>query len=161
MRIMILYVIVQDKTEYILNDLIYLLRIEEEYQSHYIYVKHIERLLNTHKLTCHKDKQYCPICSQQIVITKDSKDPPKGAPPLGGEIEVDKFRQHLATCHKFAKESTLIKLPEEGSKLSFKNHKNKLERPVIAYFDLECTLRNTYDEEKIAKTMRLIQHVFI
>ena len=45
----------------------------------------------------------------------------------------------------------MIKLPEEGSKMSFKNHKNKLERPFIAYFDLESSLRKTYDEEKIAK----------
>ena len=89
------------KTEYILNDLIYLLKVDDKDQSHYIYVKHIDRLLNTHKLTCHKDKQYCPICSQKIVITKENDD----------EIGIDKFRQHLAKCHKFAKESTLIKLP--------------------------------------------------
>ena len=76
----------------------------------------------------------------KIVITKENDD----------EIEVDKFRQHLAKCHKFEKESTLIKLPAKGTKMSFNNHKNKLERPFIAYFDLESSLRKTYDEEKIA-----------
>ena len=90
-------------TEYIMNDLIYLLRVEDKDQSHDIYVKHIDRILNTHKLTCHKNKAFCPICQQKVVITKENDD----------DIEVDKFRQHLAKCYKFAKGSTLIKLPEE------------------------------------------------
>ena len=38
----------QGKAEYILNDCVYLLRIEKQDQSHYIYIKKIERLLNLH-----------------------------------------------------------------------------------------------------------------
>ena len=32
--------------EYLLNDRIYLLRVENEEKTHYIYIKHIEKLLN-------------------------------------------------------------------------------------------------------------------
>ena len=35
--------------------------------------------------------------------------------------------------------------------MKFNNHKNKLIRPYIAYFDFECSLCETGDEEKIAK----------
>ena len=45
------------------NDVIYLLRIEEENQSHYVYIKHIERLLNLNSYTRKdKKKQFCTYC---------------------------------------------------------------------------------------------------
>ena len=118
------------KTQYILNDLIYLLKVEHEEQSHYIYIKHIDRLLNTHRLTCHKDKAFCPICQKPVVVKHENDD----------EIGVDKFRLHLSKCYKFSKESTLLKLPEEGETMEFKNYKNMIERPYIAYADLESTV---------------------
>ena len=129
------------KNEYILNDRIYLLKIDHKEQSHYIYIKHIERLLNTHKLTCHKDKAFCPICQKPIVVKPENED----------EIGVDKFRAHLSKCYKFAKDSTLLKLPAEGDTMKFKNHKNKIERPYEAYADLESTLCKTGDDKLIAK----------
>ena len=38
------------------------------------------------------------------------------------------------------KNSTLLKLPEEGRVLEFTNFKNQLQRPYIVYADTECTL---------------------
>jgi hypothetical protein len=131
------------KAEYILNDLIYLLRVEQDGQSHYIYIKHIERLMNTHALTCHKGKKYCPICQKPVVACAEN-DTENG-------IEVDHFRKHLSECYKFAKDSTIIKLPAEGSTMEFKNYKNMLERPFIVYADTECSLCATGEEEKIAR----------
>ena len=50
--------------EHIKNNIIYLLRIEYEDQSHYVYVKHIQRLLNLNSYTkpdvC---KEFCPNCN--------------------------------------------------------------------------------------------------
>jgi hypothetical protein len=51
------------RAEYILNDCIYLLRIEQEEQSHYVYIKKIESLLNLHHQLVDKDKRHCPICA--------------------------------------------------------------------------------------------------
>ena len=34
--------------EYILNDVIHLLRVEDDDNAHYIYIKHLERLFNSH-----------------------------------------------------------------------------------------------------------------
>ena len=49
------------------------------------------------------------------------------------------------------KDSTLIKLPEPGSTMEFKNYKNMIERPFMVYADTECSLCQTGDEEKIAR----------
>ena len=43
--------------EYIKNDVIYLLRIEDEEESHYVYIKHISRLLNLNSYTKPGDKK--------------------------------------------------------------------------------------------------------
>ena len=52
--------IVPDKpgdAKYILNDLIYLLRIEHDSHSYYIYIKHIDRLFNLHDHIDDHDKK--------------------------------------------------------------------------------------------------------
>jgi hypothetical protein len=54
----------------------------------------------------------------------------------------------LSACYKFSKDSTLLKLPEEGSTMKFKNFKNQLERPWIAYADAECSVCPTGDKNK-------------
>ena len=43
--------------DYIQNDIIYLLRVENDETSHYIYIKHVERLFNLHHQGCDKDKK--------------------------------------------------------------------------------------------------------
>ena len=118
--------------DYICNDIIYLLRIENEENSHYVYIKHIERLFNLHANHCtNEPKRFCPICN--------------------GKISHDKFATHLKDCYKFAKEGSLLKLPTEGSTMKFKNYKNKLKRPFIVYADTECTLVKNNDPNKIHK----------
>ena len=91
------------KADYIVNDCIYLLRIEKDNQSHYIYIKKIEHLLNLHTHSVDKDTRYCPICQKNI--------------------KLDDYRSHLSACYKFSKDSTLLKLPEPGSTMKFKNFK--------------------------------------
>ena len=44
---------------------------------------------------------------------------------------------------------SLLKLPEEGSTMKFKNFKNKLERPFIVYADMESTLVKTNHDKNI------------
>jgi len=114
---------------YVCNDLIYLLRIENKLTSHYVYIKHISRLLN---LTTHiedKDKRYCPYCNTKV--------------------QCHKFDNHIATCYKIQKEGSILKLPPPGSFMSFKNHKNQIKRPFIVYADCECRLDKTTDPNKI------------
>ena len=66
-------------------------------------------------------KQFCPYCTKNVVVK-------------------DFFENHLRDCYKRASGAgSLIKLPDEGSTMKFKNH-NKLERPYIVYADCESTL---------------------
>ena len=105
------------------NEIIYLLRISDDEKSHYIYIKHIARLLN---LNGHRiNKTLCPYCNK-------------------GVDAGDFFDNHIKDCYKRAcGAGSLIKLPEEGSTMKFKNYKNKIERPYIIYADTESTLEKT------------------
>ena len=50
-------------------------------------------------------------------------------------------KSHIKDCHRKAtEEGALIVLPEKGSVMEFKNHKNMLERPYMFICDLESTL---------------------
>ena len=117
-----------------MNDVIYLLRIENEDNAHYIYIKHLERFFNTHTCSQLTGTKICPFC-QKNVKEKEHKT-------------------HLAQCFKFAKEGTIIKLPEPNDKgkipsMKFTNFKNKLERPYIVYADMESTLVKTDHKKNI------------
>ena len=115
-----------------MNDIIYVLRIEEDGQSHYVYIKNIDRLLNTHKNTYDTGKRVCPICQQKVKLCN--------------------YGSHMQECYKFAKGSTIIELPEEGAVMKFKNHKNQLEHPFIFTWDSEATnLRVKYGKLKERK----------
>ena len=126
--------------DYIKNDIIYLLRIEHEDQSHYVYIKHIQRLLNLNSYTKpDKHKEFCPYCNKNVCAD-------------------DFFNNHLKDCYKRASgEGSLIKLPEQGSTMKFKNHKNKLERPYIVYADCESTLEKL-DVNSDKKSQLLHKH---
>ena len=126
--------------EYIKNDVIYLLRIEDEEESHYVYIKHISRLLNLNSYTKPGDKkEFCPYCQKNISVK-------------------DYCENHLRDCYKRAcGEGSLIKLPEEGSTMKFKNHKNKLERPFIVYADCESTLEKV-DRQVCGNTELIHKH---
>ena len=62
-------------------------------------------------------------------------------------ISNDYINNHVKDCYKrCCEEGSLIKLPEEGSTMKFKNYKNKLERPYIIYADCESTLLKLDDK---------------
>ena len=44
---------------------------------------------------------------------------------------------NLTKCYKFGKEGSVLRLPEEGATMKFKNFKNKLERPFMVYADMD------------------------
>ena len=66
-----------------------------------------------------------------------------------GKVKLCEYSKHISMCYKFCKEGSLLKLPEPGSTMKFKNHKNKLERPFIVYADTECTLEKVYGNKNI------------
>ena len=121
----------QGSIDYITNDIIYLLLVENEEKSHYIYIKNIDNLFNIHKCSVDKDKRFCPMCN--------------------GKINYSEYTKHLSDCVKFCKNSTAIKLPPAGLNImKFKNYKNKMERPYIVYADFECSLCPSNEKDKIA-----------
>ena len=117
--------------DYIMNDNINLLRIEDEDKSHYIYIKHLSRLIN---LNAHKSHHgcWCPYCE---------KPQPE-----------ENIKDHIGKCYKLQfNDGALLKLPEKDTYMKFENHKNKLVRPFIIYADTESTLIKTEDINKIHK----------
>ncbi len=108
--------------DYFHKDLIYLLRLEDENKSHYVYIKKKSNLLNLSTHVTDKDKKFCPYCNSKIMINK--------------------FDRHISSCFNIAKdqEGTILKLPEEGTKMKFKNFKNMLMRPFIVIADMESSL---------------------
>jgi hypothetical protein len=72
------------------KDHIYLLRVENDEQSHFIYIRLIGRLMNIHQHTTDKDKRFCPLCN--------------------GKIQTVRILLSIsAECYRFAKDSTLNK----------------------------------------------------
>ena len=68
-------------------------------------LKHLEQLFNTRRCSQTKGTELCPLCEKNV----DEKE----------------YRNHLTKCYKFGKEGTLLRLPEEGATMKFKNFKNK------------------------------------
>ena len=101
--------------DYVLNDVICLLRIAADNHAHYIYIKHLERLLHTHVSSKTPGTKLCPLCEENI----DEKE----------------YRAHLTQCQKYGKEGTLMKMPAEGATMKFTKFKHKLQRPFIVYAD--------------------------
>jgi hypothetical protein len=73
----------QGLIEYIHNDLIYLLRVTEGENSHYIYIKNVLHFINFVKCSKDKDKSFCPICQKKV--------------------KNDKYKQHIDICRNFIK----------------------------------------------------------
>ena len=63
---------------YLTNDLIYLVRIGEEEQSHYIYIKCRSRFFNLSTQKGDKDKRFCPICNEKVNNTEYNSHISKG-----------------------------------------------------------------------------------
>jgi hypothetical protein len=69
------------------------------------------------------------------------------------------YSKHLKSCYQFCKEGSFLKLPDAGSVMKFKNHKNKLERPFIVYADTECTLEKVYDRTGKPDKNQMHRHI--
>ena len=85
---------------YIHNDIIYLLRIRDETKSHYVYIKHISRLLHLKNYVIDKDKQFCPFCNKDVM----SKN----------------YTKHIKE-HTNINDGANITLMEKGSYMKFEN----------------------------------------
>ena len=127
------------------NDRINLLRIEDKdnfEKSHYIYIKHLGRLLNLSHL--HKNEEnYCPYCNK--------------------DVKCDDIKEHVQKCYKLQfNDCSLLKLLERGSFMKFENYKNKLERPFYVVADTEATNETTgLTEENLneqIKNVKLGEH---
>jgi hypothetical protein len=115
--------------DFVINDVIYLLRIENEETSHYVYIKHLSRLINLIYNGKTTNQQFCPFCEKAC-----------------DECLI----QHIPKCYKLQfKENALVELKPPGTYMKFENHKNKLERPFIIYADTESTLKKTDDDKKV------------
>lgn len=126
--------IIKERTgnaNYYNKDLIYLLRIENESHSHFVYIKHISRLLNLSTQKDDNNKRFCPFCESKV--------------------HLDKFDRHIGSCYNISKEGSILKMPEEGATMKFKNYKGMIERPFLVHWDSEATLVKTNDEHKIHK----------
>ena len=89
------------------------------------------RLLNlsTQKDDC--NKRFCQFCQ--------------------GKFNKEKFDKYIKSCYRISLECSILKMPEEGSVMKFKNYKGMIERPFLVTWDSEATLAKTYDEHKIHK----------
>ena len=76
------------------NDVIYLLRIDNEEKSHYLYIKHLSRLFNLSRHVSIKKDCWCPYCEKQ----QESND----------------MADHIKKCYKLQfNDGALLKLPEK------------------------------------------------
>ncbi|MFM7978754.1 MAG: hypothetical protein ACKPKO_05510, partial [Candidatus Fonsibacter sp.] len=97
----------EGNTEYLLKDLVYLLRVEDGDKAHYIYIKNVAHFFNLCHNCIEGDHRYCPICSNQVSLKE--------------------YDRHISFCYEYSKNSTLLRLPEEGRVMEFTNYKNQLE----------------------------------
>ena len=115
-----------------LDNLVTLLRIASEDNAHYIYIKHLDRLLHNHYNCNCTHKKMCLFCEKLV--------------------DLDEHESHMRECYKFVQDTgALLELPQAGAVMEFQNHKNKLVRPFMIYADFESTLFKTDDPNKIAE----------
>ncbi|MFM7982811.1 MAG: hypothetical protein ACKPKO_26155, partial [Candidatus Fonsibacter sp.] len=58
----------EGNTDYLLKDLVYLLRVEDGDKAHYIYIKNVAHFFNLSEHCIEGNHRYCPICSKQISL---------------------------------------------------------------------------------------------
>jgi hypothetical protein len=73
-------------------------------------------------------------------------------PTVNSKVKLEEFERHTSSCYKIAMEGSILKMPNKGDVMKFKNHKNKLQRPFIVYADMEATLQKTNDDRQDIET---------
>lgn len=119
-----------------------LLYIETETQSHYAYIKNLNRLVGS-QLSKHKQAKY--ICRRCLMY-------------FGQE---SRLREHLRDCKLH--EAIKPIMPPSGSRVEFKNFNNKFQHPYVIYIDFECLLvpyEETPGKSKIVKTKKHVPYGF-
>ncbi len=96
-------------------------RLEEEDESHYVYIKDIHKLLQLSSRDRDRTRGYCPYCNNLFAH--------------------EKLNEHISSCYKLNFDERIASLPEPGSIMKFKNYRNKLERPFAIYSDCEAALK--------------------
>ena len=95
-----------------------LLRIDEGGASHYAYIKHMSRLINSQKSKFCSASFFCKYCQNGF-----------GTPEL--------LKKHYDKgCMEV--EGQQIKMPKPEEKMKFKHHFEKLRCPFVIYADFEC-----------------------
>ena len=61
------------------------------------------RLLNLSTQKDDNNKRFCPFCESKV--------------------HLDKFDRHISSCYNISKEGSILKMPEEGATMKFKNSK--------------------------------------
>ena len=89
-----------------IQNIIYLLRLEDSDTAHYIYIKNIGYLVHASKNIRTGDDKYCPVCDETIPMNE--------------------FNNHISNCIKCRLNTTdskvsMLKLPQKGSVMKFKN----------------------------------------
>ena len=108
--------------------------------SHYVYIKHMSRLLNSQKSKHNGQTYFCKYCNngfgKEELLNKHYE---KGCMEVGGQQ---------------------IEMPKTDEKVKFKHHFKKLKCPFVIYADFECLteeLKKPEEEEEV-KTYSYQEH---
>ena len=93
---------------------------DEKSNLHYVLIKDVNRMLNSVSKNEHK-KHFCLLCLH----------------PCTSEETLEK---HKETCIQ-VNGTQATKLPKEGTKIKFKNHRNSMPVPFVIYADFESVLK--------------------
>lgn len=93
------------------------------YKEHYYLIKNLPRLLLSKELVNTRKHYVCPRCLAYFNVKL-------------------KYKLHQTLCGSNSLTPHLLQLPEENTKLSFKNYSNLIQAPFIIYADFESSISN-------------------
>ena len=120
-----------------------LLLIGEDNNNHYCYVKDFGKLVGSQYSSTSNKKYFCRFCMHGFSRSYTSQD-------LAQHRRTDeemkkKLKDHEENCFSFAAQRT--EFPEETN-VKFKNVKNQVQAPFLAYADFESILKNLSEPNK-------------
>ena len=97
-----------------------ILLIQDEEKSHYVWIKNLNRLINSKN---NKQMFYCERC-------------------LIGFSREDLLQSHFVDCQGIDEQAVRIQMPTSNNRIiKFVNHKNQLKAPWVIYADFESVLK--------------------